>query len=42
MKNFGLPAVSVKWRKNQRFKDRLCPRLQGTDQYPEDEDRDDP
>jgi hypothetical protein len=32
----------VKQQKNQRFKDHLCPRLQGTDQYPEDEDRDGP
>jgi hypothetical protein len=25
------PCQLVKWRKNQCFKDRLCPRLQGTD-----------
>jgi hypothetical protein len=25
------PCQLVKWRKNQRFKDHLCPRLQGTD-----------
>jgi hypothetical protein len=25
--------------KTKHFKDHLCPRLQGTDQYPEDEDR---
>jgi hypothetical protein len=25
------PCQLLKWRKNQRFKDHLCPRLQGTD-----------
>jgi hypothetical protein len=30
----------VKRRKSKRFEDHLCPRLQITDQWPEDEDRD--
>jgi hypothetical protein len=36
------PCQMVKWRKNQSVKDHPCPRLQGIDQYPEDEDRDGP
>jgi hypothetical protein len=35
------PHQMVKWRKNQRFEDYLCPRPQGTEgypEYPEDED----
>jgi len=34
------PCQMVKRRKSKRFEDHLCPRLQITDQWPEDEDRD--